>query len=434
MSPALIGLIGFALMIIFILLGVHVAFALIILGFVGLVLLNGLDVAFSNVAVITFSKASSYDFAVAPLFLLMSAVVARSDIGKEAYDTARAWLGQFRGGLAIATTGACALFAACCGSSLACAIAMGKVAYPEMKRHGYDDKLATGTVAAGGTMGILIPPSMGFILVGILTQQSIGKLFLAGILPGIVQASFYVITIIILCAINPKMGPASPRTTIMQKVTSLKLTWPVIILFLLVIGGIYGGLFTAIEAGAVGAFGALIISIARRQLNLKSIIDCSLETAQMSGMMIALIIGAFILNQFLAQTRIPFTTSELIVSLGLNRYIIFAIIVVLYVILGMVFDIYAILILTLPILFPTMTALGFDPIWYGVMMVRLVEIGLITPPFAMNLFGLAGVVPVSMVTLYRGVVPFIIADVFNVGLLVAVPAIATFLPNIMVAK
>lgn len=434
MSPALIGIIGFCLMLIFILLGVHVAFALIILGFVGLVLLNGLDGAFSNIAIIAFSKASSYDFAVAPLFLLMSAIVARSDIGKEAYDTARAWLGQFRGGLAIATTGACALFAACCGSSLACAIAMGKVAYPEMKRHGYDDRLATGTVAAGGTMGILIPPSMGFILVGILTQQSIGKLFLAGIIPGIVQASFYVITILILCAINPKMGPASPRTTIMQKVVSLKLTWPVIILFLLVIGGIYGGLFTAIEAGAVGAFGALIISLVRRQLNMKSIIDCSLETAVMSGMMIALIIGAFILNQFLAQTRIPFTTSELIVSLGLNRYIIFAIIVVLYVILGMVFDIYAILILTLPILFPTMTALGFDPIWYGVMMVRLVEIGLITPPFAMNLFGLAGVVPVPMVTLYRGVVPFIIADVLNVGLLVAVPAIATFLPNIMVTK
>jgi C4-dicarboxylate transporter, DctM subunit len=434
MSPALIGIIGFCLMLIFILLGVHVAFALIILGFVGLVVLNGLDGAFSNIAIIAFSKASSYDFAVAPLFLLMSAIVARSDIGKEAYDTARAWLGQFRGGLAIATTGACALFAACCGSSLACAIAMGKVAYPEMKRHGYDDRLATGTVAAGGTMGILIPPSMGFILVGILTQQSIGKLFLAGIIPGIVQASFYVITIIILCAINPKMGPASPRTTIMQKVVSLKLTWPVIILFLMVIGGIYGGLFTAIEAGAVGAFGALIISVVRRQLNMKSIIDCSLETAVMSGMMIALIIGAFILNQFLAQTRIPFTTSELIVSLGLNRYIIFAIIVVLYIILGMVFDIYAILILTLPILFPTMTALGFDPIWYGVMMVRLVEIGLITPPFAMNLFGLAGVVPVPMVTLYRGVVPFIIADVFNVGLLVAVPAIVTFLPNIMVTK
>ncbi|HJX13132.1 MAG TPA: TRAP transporter large permease [Dehalococcoidales bacterium] len=434
MSPTEVGLAGFGLMLLLILLGVNVAFCLIALGFIGLAMIIGLEPALSSVAIISFERATAYEFAVAPLFLLMSAFVSRSDIGKEAYEWARAWVGQYRGGLAMATSGACGLFAACCGSSLASAVAMGRIAYPEMKRHNYDSRLSTGIIAAGGTLGILIPPSMGFILIGILTQMSIGKLFIAGIIPGIICVGFYIVTIYIMCKISPSIGPASPRTTWKQKVGSFRLTWPVLALFLLVIGGIYGGVFTPTEAGGIGAFGALVISLVRRQIDKTGIWECLLDTAKMSAMMMALIIGAFIFNQFLAVTRIPFVASEWVTGLGLNRYYILIIIIFLYLILGMIFDIYAILILTLPIIFPTMMALGFNPIWYAVIMVRVIEVGLISPPFGINLFGLAGVVDVPMGTLYRSVVPFIISDILNIALLIAVPSLSTFLPEIMLSR
>jgi C4-dicarboxylate transporter DctM subunit len=434
MSPAEVGLIGFALMLILILLGVHVSFALIMLGLAGLAILIGVEPALSSIAILSFERATEYEFAVVPLFLLMSTFVSSSDIGTEAYEMARTWVGQLRGGLAMATTVACGLFAACCGSSLASAVAMGKIAYPEMKRHNYDAKLNVGSIAAGGTLGILIPPSMGFILIGILTQLSVGKLFIAGVIPGILEVIFYMATIFILCRFNPKLGPPSPKTSLGQKFGSLKLTWPIVLLFLLVIGGIYGGVFTPTEAGGIGAFGALVISLVRRQINGYGFFECLLDTAKMSAMMIALIIGAFIFNQFLAVTRIPFVTSEYIVGLEINKYAILVIILVLYVILGMIFDIYAILVITLPILFPTMVALGFNPIWYSVIMVRIIEIGLVTPPFGINLFGLSGVVDAPIGTLYRGVIPFVIADVFHVALLIAVPSLSTFLPEMMLSR
>ncbi len=434
MSPVEVGFAGFILIMIIILMGVHVAFGLILVGFIGLALIIGTGPALSSLAVIAFNKANSYDFAVVPLFLLMSAFVSRSGIGKEAYDTARAWVGHLKGGLAMATTVACGLFAACCGSSLASAIAMGQMAYPEMKRYRYDAKLAVGTIAAGGTLGILIPPSIGFIVIGILTELSIGKLFIAGIIPGILEVVFYVGAIYIMCKSNPYLGPALPRTTFGQKIMSLKLTWPILLLFLLVIGGIYGGVFTPTEAGGIGAFGALVVSLIRRQLNGSGFVQALLEGAKMSAMMLALIIGAFIFNQFLAVTRIPFITSEYVVSLSLSKYAILFLIIIVYILLGMIFDIFAILVLTIPIIYPTITALGFNPIWYAVIMVRIIEIGLITPPFGINLFGLAGTVDAPISVMYRGIMPFLMADFLHVALLIAVPSLATFLPEVMLGR
>ncbi len=431
MNPALIGLLGIAVMMLLVFAGVHVGFALILVGFAGFALIGGIDPALGGMAVITFAKTNNYSFAVIPLFLLMSSFVTNAGIGREAYDTARAWVGQAKGGLAMATVGACGLFAACTGSSLAGAVTMGKIAYPEMKRHGYDSSLSVGCCAAGGTLGILIPPSMGFIIIGILTELSIGKLFIAGIIPGILEVVFYCVTIYILCKINPQLAPAGPKTTIRNKMGSLRLTWPVLLLFLLIIGGIYLGVFTPTEAGGIGAFGALVIGLVRRQLSRKGINDSLIETAQNAAMIIILLIGAFVFNAFLAITRIPFVASEYIIALGLPKYIVLFIILVGYIILGMFFDIYAILILTIPILFPTIVALGFQPIWYGVVMVRIIEIGLITPPFGINLFGLAGIVDVPATTMYRGIIPFIISDFCHVALLIAVPALSTFLPSLM---
>jgi tripartite ATP-independent transporter DctM subunit len=257
---------------------------------------------------------------------------------------------------------------------------------------------------------------------------------MAGIFPGILQMALYAVTVYILCRFNPSLGPATPPTTFKEKVTSFRYSWPIVALFLLVIGGIYGGVFTPTEAGGIGAAGALVIGLVKGQLKYRSFIDSLMEGGIMSAMMLALIIGAFIFNQFLAITRIPFLASEFIVSLEINKYIILGLVAVLYLLLGMVFDIYAILILTLPILYPVMIGLGFDPIWYGVLMVRLVEIGLVTPPFGMNLFGLAGSVNVQMGTIFRGVIPFLLTDVVNLAILIAVPSISTFLPNIMLSR
>lgn len=431
MSPAVVGFLGFAVLMLLIFLGVHAGIALIIVGFAGFAFIGGIDPALANMALVPWAKANNYTFAVIPLFLLMSSFVTHSGIGREAYDTARAWMGQARGGLAMGTIGACGLFAACSGSSLAGAVAMGKIAYPEMKRFNYGSNLAVGCVAAGGTLGILIPPSMGFILIGILTELSIGKLFIAGIIPGILEILFYCGTIYIMCRVNPQLGPSAPKTTLRRKVGSLRLTWPVAVLFLLIIGGIYAGVFTPTEAGGIGAFGALVIALARRKLSRQGFVDSLMETARMAAMIIILLVGAFIFNAFLNITRIPYVASEYIVALGLPKYIVLAIILFGYIILGMFFDIYAILILTIPILFPTIVSLGFHPIWYGVIMVRIIEIGLITPPFGINLFGIAGTVDVPVGTVYRGIVPFFIADICHVALLIAVPALSTFLPSMM---
>jgi C4-dicarboxylate transporter DctM subunit len=428
-----IGLIGIGVLMVLLLMGVHVGFALILVGFVGYGLISGFHGAIANMAILPFDKLNDYHFAVLPLFLLMGSFVAYSGIGREAYEMARTWLGQLRGGLAMATVLACALIAATAGTSAVGAILMGQVAYPEMKRLGYSKRLAAGCIASGGTMGILIPPSMGFVLIGILTELSIGKLFIAGIIPGVLEAVFYVLTIFILCRVNPQLAPSSIKTTWKEKTSSIKLTWPIFLLFVLIMGGIYGGVFTPTEAGGIGALGALIIGMAKRQLGLGGIWDSLMECGRMVAMIIIMLVGAYMFNAFLAITQIPTTISEFITGLGVSPMIILIAVIVFYIICGMFFDVIAVLVLTIPIIYPLMDSLGFNLIWYSVLMVRIIEIGMITPPFGINLFILTGVINEPLGVLYRGIIPFVIADFCHVALLVAVPALSTWLPSIMMS-
>lgn len=331
----------------------------------------------------------------------------------------------------MAAIGACGLFAATSGSSIACAIVMGKIAYPEMLKNKYSPELASGCIAAGGSTGIMIPPSMAFVIIGIITGTSIGKLFIAGILPGISQILFYFITIFILCRINPNYGPSSPSIPFKEKATSLTRTWPIIILFLLVMGGLYMGIFTPSESAAVGASGALIIGLSRRQLSGARLWSSLNETVKVVGMLLLLLTSAYFLNRFMAVSRIPFVASDFINGLGLNRYIILVFILILYIILGCFFDIMAILILTLPILFPVVTNMKFDAIWYGVLMCRVAEMGFVTPPFGLNLFGLSGACGIPLGVMFKGIIPFVVSDFVHLALLVSVPSIALILPSIM---
>lgn len=432
MTPLAVGFIGIGILFILLFSRMPIGFVMALVGFAGFAYLTGFDAALGILRIVPYRTFSDYGLSVIPLFILMGSFCFYAGLSKDLYDTVHKWIGQLRGGLAMATVGACAGFAAISGSSLATAATMGTVALPEMKRHKYDDRLATGAVAAGGTIGILIPPSVALILYGVITEQSIGKLFLAGFIPGILEAVFYIVTIYILCKRNPLMGPPGPRTSLVQKITSLKDTWIVLALFVLVIGGIYMGVFSPTEAAGVGAFGAFLFGLARRRLGWRAIKDSLMETGKTTAMVFIILLGAMILGYFLAVSRLPFEMATIIGGLEVNRYIILGIILIFYIVLGAVMDSLAMMLLTVPIFFPLVMALGFDPIWFGIIIVRTMEIGLITPPVGLNVYIIKGVAKdVPMQTIFRGIVPFLIADLFHVALLVAVPQLSLFLPGFM---
>jgi C4-dicarboxylate transporter DctM subunit len=431
MSIELIGVIGIIILIIFLFCGMWLGFAMGFLGFLGLVYIVGFDGAVKTLATIPYTTMAFYPISALPLFVLMGVVVGAAGLSTDLYGTAHKWFGRLPGGLAISTVFASGGFAAITGSSAAAVVTLGSVALPEMKKFHYSEKLAAGTIAAGGTLGILIPPSLGFILYAILTEESIGRLFMAGLIPGILEVLFYTATILIVCWINPSMGPRGPRTGLREKVYSLKNTWPVILLFVLIIGGIYRGVFTPTEAGAIGAFGSMVIVAIMGRANAYSLSNNIIEAIKLTGMIFVLVLGAFIFKHFLALSKLPFLLSDFVTSFTISRYAALLAIILLYIILGMFLEIFSSIVLTVPILYPTVIALGFDPIWFGVLMVRVMEIGLITPPIGMNVFMLSGVSGTPLVTIFRGIVPFLIADFFHVALLIAVPQLSLWLPNKM---
>ena len=431
MNPAVVGLVGIVFLVVLIFSRMPVSYATALVGFLGMLGIAGFSYAMWFLGMETYSTIANFNWAVLPLFLLMSMVVSQAQISRDIYNTAYTWLGGVRGGLAMATVVGCGGFAAISGDSTATALAMSTVAYPEMKKHKYHPSLALGSICAGGTVGILIPPSTGFILYGILTEQSIGRLFMAGLFPGILEVVLYMVVIYVLCLRNPRMGPAGPKTTFKHKAVALKNTWSVLALFALVMGGIYLGVFTPTEAGAIGAFGAIVIGFGMRRLSRQSIVSAFLSTGRLTAMVLFLLVGAMIFAKFIAVTKIPFMLADLVAGLEASPYLILIGILVFYILCGCVLPLGATMVLTLPIIFPVILALGFDPIWYGVLMVRMLEMGLITPPIGIICFIMSGATKVPIGTIYRGIIPFFIADLIEVAILIAFPLISLWLPTMM---
>ncbi|UCG65040.1 MAG: TRAP transporter large permease [Deltaproteobacteria bacterium] len=432
MSPVAIGIIGFIVLFAILALGLPLGVGMFLVGFSGLWYLISQGAAIAKIGLIPFETIASFELAVLPLFLLMAQVVFAAGLSRDLYDVAAKWLGHQRGGVAVATVGGCAGFAAVSASSLATAVTMGLVAIPEMKRLKYDPALSTGCVAAGGTIGQLIPPSAGLITYGIITQTSIGKLFMGGMVPGILEAIFYIFTIYVLCTWRPSLGPPGPRFSFREKVGAFRSCGEIIGLIILVLGGLIIGWFTPTEAGAVGAFGAISFSLIRRRLNWEKFKHALMETMKTTGMLYGILIGAFLFKYFLAVTTIPFRLANFVGELPLPPLAIMVLVMLVYVFLGCVMDALAMILLTIPIFFPLAISLGFDPIWFGVILVRMTEIGLITPPIGMNVYAISGIAPdVPVTTIFRGIIPFLIADVCHVALLLFVPAVVLFLPKVM---
>lgn len=432
MSAEIIGLIGVVILVVLLLLfRMWIGLAMALVGSLGILYLQGFKQAFGVVSTVPYETVAYYPMTALPLFVLMGVIVGNTSIGEDLYYAVYKWIGSLRGGLASATVLACAVFAAITGSSATGTVLMAKVALPQMRRYQYDDALAGGCIVSAGTMGILIPPSMGLILYGLLTEQSVGKLFIAGFLPGLLLTILFILAVTATTIFRPGAGPAGPKTTFKVKVASLKKTWHVVLLFLLVLGGIYQGFFTPTEAGAVGAFGALVIVAATRQLTGKVFLDILKEAGATSAMIFLIVIGAFIFMKFLGISKLPFALVEIIEQLQVSKFFVFTGIIILYIVLGMFLEVYSAVTFTIPIIYPVIVALGFDPIWFGVIVVLVIEMGLITPPVGMNVFILGGMTDIPLQTIFRGIIPFLTAMVICIILLTIFPDIALFLTRTM---
>jgi tripartite ATP-independent transporter DctM subunit len=433
LDPIIAGVIGTVLVFLLLFLGMPIAFALMLVGFAGISYLASLEAALPIAARTVYEVSAYYPYTVIPLFIVMGGFAGSSGMTKDLYSTFDKWFRKLPGGLGIATIGACAGFAAVSGSSVATAATMGTVALPEMKRFNYHPRLATGTVAAGGTLGFLIPPSIGFIVYGMLTEQSIGKLLVAGMIPGLILAVAYMAIVVVWVKLNPSVAPASPESVNWrEKLSALLGVWEPLAIFLLVMGGIYGGLFTPTEACAMGATVLFLVAIIKRKLNRQNLVEALLEAVRISVMVLFLVAGANVFSYFLALSTIPMKVASWAAALEVSPYLIHTIIVIIYLFLGCFLDAISMMVLTMPVIYPVILALGFNPIWFGVIAVLMMEAGLITPPMGLNIFTVAGVAKdVPIETIFRGVAPFLLSIFAIVILITIFPKLALFLPNMM---
>ena len=432
LSPDAVAIIGFVALFTLMLLLVPVGMAMGLVGVCGYSYIAGSGPALKLIGQTSMRTVTDYTFGVIPMFMLMGAFVSVSGVSRELFRAANAFIGHLRGGLGMATVIACGGFAAICGSSVATAATFSSVAYPEMRRFGYPQSFSTGVIAAGGTLGAMLPPSTVLAVYAILTQQDIGKLFMAGIIPGLLAMAMYVMTIFIIVKVKPDWLPRGPATTWTERFAGLKDVWAPLLLFVFVIGGLYGGFFTPTEAGGVGASGAFLLGVLRGKLDRAGILEALLSATRTAAAVFTVLIGALIFGYFLTITQTPQKLTGFLTELGLGPYGVLALIMLMYLVLGCLMDAMAMIILTVPIIFPVIVQLGFDPIWFGIIIVMTVELGLIHPPVGMNVFVIKSVVhDVSFMTIFKGVIPFVLTDILRLIILIAFPMIALWLPGRM---
>lgn len=433
MDPIVVGIIGTVFAFLLLFLGMPIALALMLTGFLGIWHLASLHAAYPIAARVIYAVSSQYAYMVIPLFLLMGAFASSSGLIENLYRSFDKWLRRFPGGLGAATIAACAGFAAVSGSAVATAAAMGSIAYPEMKKFNYSPRLATGTIAAGGTLGFLIPPSIGFVVYGMLVEQSIGKLLVAGILPGLALAVTFIAIIVVQVRLNPSLAPTSPGTVSWkEKLLALNGVWEILLVFLIVMGGIYLGWFSPTEAGATGATLLFFVALFKRKLNYSSLFKGMQEAIRVSVMVLFLVAGASVFSYFLALSTIPAQLANWVVGLDVSRFVVLGIILLIYFFLGCFIDAVSMMVLTLPVIFPLILRLGFDPIFFGVLCVLMMQVGLITPPMGLNLYTIAGSAKdVKLEDIFAGAIPFVIPIIIIVVLIVIFPEIALYLPERM---
>ena len=432
MNPTLIGIIGILAMLFIFMSRMPVAYVMTMIGYLGFSIMisekGGLNLLSRNI----YDVFASYGLTTIPLFILMGQLAFNSGISHRLYDTGYKYLGSTRGGLAMATVSACTAFGAVCGSSPATAATMATVGLPEMKRYKYADELATGSVASGGGLGMIMPPSVVLIIYGVLTEQSIGALFVAGIIPAILVTTLFIISIYIWCRYSPEQGPRGESFSWKEKIKSLLGMGETVAIFVLVMGGLFAGFFTPTEAGAIGAGGAVVIGLVRRKLSWKGFVQSVTESTRISCMVLVIVAGATVFGHFMAITRIPYMAASWVGDLPLPNYAIMAFIVIIYLIGGCFMDSLAMVLLTVPILYPLVTSLGFDPIWFGVIIVLVTEMGVITPPVGINVYVVSGIAKdIPLEVIFKGALPFLLAILTTVALLMAFPQIALFLPGLM---
>ena len=435
MTPTMIGVLGMGAMLLLMFARMPIGLAMALVGAAGIAILNSPAAALNSLGSFPYSHAAVQAFAVIPLFVLMGNFAAVSGMGRDLYTAAYAWMGHRRGGLASATILACAGFAALSGSSVASAVTMGRVCLPEMRRYSYDARLATGVIAAGGTLGILIPPSTVMVVYALLTEQSIGRLLLAGFLPGILLTALFIATIAFLCGVRPNLGPPGPALPLAERMRALWGAGPFLLVVIATIGGIYAGVFTVNEAAAVGALLTMVHAVWKRTLGFAELVDALLQTVRTTAMVFLILIGAHIFSPFLAISRIPTDLANALVGYELGMLAVLAILLVAYVVMGMFLEGFAMMVLTVPIVLPIVQALGIDPIWFGIFMVIVLEMGLISPPVGINVFVVKGIAEnVSMGQIFAGIMPFWFAMVACVALLTAFPEIVMIVPDTMMGR